>query len=252
METWRAYRNRYWPAKYLIDKDGYIRYTHFGEGAYEETEEKIRELLAEAGVVLVDFEFKSLPEREYDPKAIGGNRAMGLTRELYAGWERNYSALMSGGAFPPYVRHQEYYQQPDVPREYTDPGVHENHYIYLQGEWRNGPESLVHTRATEDYEDYIAIMFYATSVNAVMSPGVTNRYEVRVTLNDAPLEPGQAGVDIMWDDTGNSFLVVDEPRMYRIVEIPEFGGHELKLSSNSHDFRIFAYTFGAFKNDPEA
>ena len=43
--TWRAYNNRYWPAKYLIDKEGYIRYTHFGEGAYDETEKKIQELL---------------------------------------------------------------------------------------------------------------------------------------------------------------------------------------------------------------
>lgn len=47
--TWRAYNNRYWPAKYLIDKDGYIRYTHFGEGKYDETEKMIQELLKEAG-----------------------------------------------------------------------------------------------------------------------------------------------------------------------------------------------------------
>ena len=45
--TWRAFNNRYWPAKYLIDKDGFIRYTDFGEGAYDETEQAIRELLAE-------------------------------------------------------------------------------------------------------------------------------------------------------------------------------------------------------------
>ena len=45
--TWDAYDNRYWPARYLIDADGFVRYTHFGEGAYDETEAKIRELLAE-------------------------------------------------------------------------------------------------------------------------------------------------------------------------------------------------------------
>jgi thiol-disulfide isomerase/thioredoxin len=45
--TWDAYDQRYWPARYLIDADGFIRYKHFGEGAYEETEEKIHELLAE-------------------------------------------------------------------------------------------------------------------------------------------------------------------------------------------------------------
>ena len=47
--TWRAYDNSYWPAKYIIDKEGYIRYTHFGEGAYDETEKVIQELLKEAG-----------------------------------------------------------------------------------------------------------------------------------------------------------------------------------------------------------
>ncbi len=45
--TWDAYDNRYWPAIYLIDADGFVRYKHFGEGAYEETEAKIQELLAE-------------------------------------------------------------------------------------------------------------------------------------------------------------------------------------------------------------
>jgi len=45
--TWRAYSNDYWPAKYLIDKTGRVRYTHFGEGAYGETESWIRRLLGE-------------------------------------------------------------------------------------------------------------------------------------------------------------------------------------------------------------
>ena len=49
LATWDAFRNQYWPAKYLIDADGEIRYTHFGEGDYETTEAAIRSLLAEAG-----------------------------------------------------------------------------------------------------------------------------------------------------------------------------------------------------------
>ena len=48
--TWNRYSNKYWPMEYLIDKDGVIRYTHIGEGAYTETENIIRELLAESGV----------------------------------------------------------------------------------------------------------------------------------------------------------------------------------------------------------
>jgi cytochrome c biogenesis protein CcdA/thiol-disulfide isomerase/thioredoxin len=49
MKTWNAWGNQYWPAKYLIDADGQVRYTHFGEGEYKETEAAIRTLLAEAG-----------------------------------------------------------------------------------------------------------------------------------------------------------------------------------------------------------
>jgi cytochrome c biogenesis protein CcdA/thiol-disulfide isomerase/thioredoxin len=47
--TWNAWGNQYWPAKYLIDADGQVRYTHFGEGDYATTESAIRSLLAEAG-----------------------------------------------------------------------------------------------------------------------------------------------------------------------------------------------------------
>jgi hypothetical protein len=46
-KTWRAYRNRYWPAMYLIDKAGVIRYVHIGEGGYDRTEEVIKALLVE-------------------------------------------------------------------------------------------------------------------------------------------------------------------------------------------------------------
>lgn len=46
--TWRAYRNHYWPALYLIDKQGHIRYVHIGEGRYKETENNIKLLLEEA------------------------------------------------------------------------------------------------------------------------------------------------------------------------------------------------------------
>jgi thiol-disulfide isomerase/thioredoxin len=46
--TWNAYHNIYWPALYLIDKRGHIRYVHFGEGAYDEIETNIKTLLAEA------------------------------------------------------------------------------------------------------------------------------------------------------------------------------------------------------------
>jgi len=74
-KTWRAYNNRYWPAKYLIDKNGVVRYTHFGEGAYEETESHITDLLS-TEMVKTDVEAQSVSFRQ-----IG-------TPEIYIGLDR--------------------------------------------------------------------------------------------------------------------------------------------------------------------
>ncbi len=247
--TWDAYENRFWPAKYLIDKDGYIRYTHFGEGSYSETEEKIQELLNEAGSRVGDISVNRSPEREIDLRARTSNPNESVTRELYAGVERNYGAVRSRRA-PPYVRHDEFYEEPEVDILYEDPGVHTNHFIYLQGLWHNGLESLTHARETDSFDDYMVIAFIATTVNVVMTSEGGSPYQVRITIDDDPLPSNHAGSDIRYDDEGNSYVLVDEPRMYRIVETSEFDGHDLKLSSNSADFSVFAFTFGAFKGDP--
>ena len=243
--TWRAFDNHFWPAKYLIDKDGYIRYSHFGEGEYAETEEQIRTLLGEAGFSTSGVDAGEEPERTIDFRAYTNDAATRITRELYAGVERNYAKALQQQE-PPYVAHQSYYSGASRDIEYEDPGDHVNQFIFLQGLWNNGLENLTHARTTENYEDYIAINFYGTSVNVVLSLEDADPYEVRVTYDDRPLRASEAGADIVFDDEGNSFLRVTESRMYRVVDIPEYGGHDLKLSSNSADFSVFAYTFGAF------
>ena len=244
--TWRAFENRFWPAKYLIDKDGYVRYTHFGEGQYQATEEWIRKLLVETETKVSDISLGEEEVRVYDPAARTRDPETRLTRELYAGFDRNFGAVRSGQT-PPYIRHQEYYQRPDMELSFEDPGEHVNNFIYLQGLWKTGMESIDHARETRDYEDWIAIKFYATSVNVVMSPEGGEPYAVRITMDGGPLTAEQAGADIMFDDEGNSYVAVDEPDMYRLVSIESFEGHELRLSSNSDDFSVFAFTFGAFK-----
>ena len=245
--TWVAFKNRFWPAKYLIDKNGKIRYTHFGEGAYQETELVIRELLEETGADLDGISSEAAPQPEFDTKARTGDPMTSLTRELYAGYERNYGALASQGQVPPYVIQPEYYEEPDVDVLYVDPGSHQNHFLYISGLWRNEAERLVHARSTTGYEDYIFIKFFATSVNAVMAPiDESAWFELMVTIDDRPLTPDEAGYDIMFDDDGNSFVTVDDDRMYSLVNKETFSGHDLKLSSNSAEFSIFAFTFGAY------
>ena len=243
--TWRAFDNHFWPAKYLIDKDGYVRYSHFGEGEYVETEEQIRILLGEAGFSVAGVQAGDEDRPAIDFRAYTNDAATRITRELYAGVERNYAKVLQRQE-PPYVAHESYYSGANQDILYEDPGEHVNQFIYLQGLWNNGRENLTHARTTENYEDYIAVNFYGTSVNVVLSLEDAEPYDVRVTYDDRALQPSEAGADILFDDEGNSFLRVTESRMYRVVDIPEYGGHELKLSSNSADFAVFAYTFGAF------
>lgn len=247
--TWRAFNNRYWPAKYLVDKDGLIRYTHFGEGAYDETELWIRGLLEETGADLSAIPANTAPEPRHAVNLREKDRETGLTREIYAGYERNYGALLSS---TPYVLHREYYEEEGSEIFYTDPGDYRNHFLYIQGLWRNDAERLVHARETDAYEDYLGLKFNATSVNAVMAPLNGNAYQVRVTLDDMPIGSEAAGHDVMFDADGNGYIVVDEARMYNIVNLSEYGGHELKLSSNSAEFTLFAYTFGAYSGGEPA
>ena len=243
--TWRAFNNRYWPAKYLIDQNGQIRYSHFGEGSYDETELQIREILTEAGYDVSEIALDTDPGPPIAQAARDNTTGEGQTRELYGGYERNYDTLMSGGV-PPYVLHQEYYEAPDTEVMYADPGMHRNHFLYLQGLWLNTAESLVHARETMDLEDYVALRFFGTSANVVMSPGEDNPYDVFVYLDDSPVPEARAGKDIMYDEEGNSYVQVDEARMYFLLNQSEFGTGELRLASNSVDFSVFAFTFGSY------
>ena len=248
-ETWNAFLNRSWPAKYLIDKDGVIRYTHFGEGEYTETEDEIRAVLAELSGDVAGIEHSNIEDADFHLDALAEDPLEGLTRELYAGVERNYGAIQSGGA--PYILpqfHEEYYQGLGRVVEYEDAEEeHYNQFIYLQGSWINELEHLRHARVTEDYEDYILVNFKAAEVNIVLTVGDSEEpYDVRVLVNDEPVKEEQAGLDVQWDDEGNSYIRVEEPRMYRVIQLDDFEGHELKLSSNSDQFSVFAYTFGAY------
>ena len=243
--TWRAFRNRFWPAKYLIDRDGYIRYTHFGEGRYEETEQWIRKLLEETGADLSGISDETAQGPVIDPDARKARGDERRTRELYAGFRRNINALTSGNR-PPYILQPDYFSSPGEDILYFDTLEHQNNYLYLEGLWRSTDESIVHARDTEGFTDYVAILFYATQVNAVMAPTGAEPFTVRLVMDEAPLTPDQAGVDVTFDDEGNSIVIVDEARMYNLIELASYGGHELTLSSNSDEMELFTFTFGAY------
>ena len=237
-ETWRAYKNNYWPAKYLVDKEGVVRYNHFGEGAYLETEETIRELLLDAGADLGKTEPGTTLTGSGAEAGSGRSRYLSrLTRELYGGYERNTAR---GGN---YIAHEEYYDGPERIVDYPDAEFYQNNKVYLKGSWFNGPESIRHARKTDHLQDHIGIRFSAASVNVVVNPRGDLPFEVNVTIDGLPLTPEQAGQDIDFAE-GRSFFTVTEGRMYGVVSLPVFSSHELRLSSNSDDFAVFAFTFG--------
>ena len=86
METWSAFGNRFWPAKYLVGADGALRYQHFGEGDYDATELAIRAALEDAG-----HDVSDVPLGGVEPPALDANAARGITRELYGGYARSYT-----------------------------------------------------------------------------------------------------------------------------------------------------------------
>ena len=244
MQTWRAFNNQFWPAKYLIDKDGVIQYTHFGEGAYDETELEIRKLLKDAGAVIDDIVANPDSGPTFNEKASSGSIETGQTRELYAGLERNASSQV------PYIIQAEFYALPaGGPILLEDPGDHQNHFLYLHGMWLNGLDGAQHARVTEDLEDYVALKYFGTSVNVVLgSEG--EPYRVYLTVDDGPIPLQDRGTDIEEDEDGRTFIFVDRDRMYQLIESPEYGGHEMKLTSNSDEFAVFAFTFGSYSTGP--
>ncbi len=117
-KTWNAYKNQFWPAHYLLDKDGNIVYTHFGEGEYDKTEKAIRTLLGLEG----PFDLPEAPE---------GNQAK--TPEMYFGLARLKNF---GGTETPSSTEQ----------LYAFPSKLKTNQFALEGNWQFNQESAVHTQ----------------------------------------------------------------------------------------------------------
>lgn len=234
--TWRAFGNHYWPAKYLIGADGKLAFSHFGEGSYVETEEEIRAALKAAGYRVDDIPLGSVEDQVSDGKATT------VTRELYGGYERNFSF---GGE---YAGQDAYYAGPDRVTDYVDDGKREHNKFYLQGLWKNEKQAIVHARQTESPEDYIALKFAATSVNVVIDPSGPEQFDVLVEMDGAPLTKEQAGTDVRFDGQGRSLFTVTSARLYAVVRLPEFAIRDLKLKSASKNLAVFAFTFGVYES----
>ncbi len=233
-KTWRAFNNRFWPRKYLIDADGYIRYDHIGEGAYEETELKIQELLAEIGEDASDIETVEEGTRE----------RLKITPELYTGYDfaltrgqniGNLGGLKSGEVFD-YVLSREL----------------EKDKIYLEGKWKSKSDDIEFYGEENDIGS-VVLNFTAREVNVVADSlnsqteeaKAERLYEprrVEVFINGNYIGEEQAGKDVRFSE-GKSFLEIDKAQLYNVVN-NEYGNYILELRFLDRGVSLNAFTFG--------
>lgn len=209
--TWFAYDNQYWPAKYLIDKNGVIRYTHFGEGEYEKTEEVIQKLLAETGAK-VEEEMTRLEDETPSGR---------LTPETYLGEQRMdrfaSNENVKGGS-----------------QTFTKPSSIPTHYFAYQGTWDVQDEYAQSVKNSA-----LDLHFFADRAFLVITPR-TKGNTVKVYLDGKLIPANVSGKDVQ-----NGVVKLDTERLYDLVNLRgQKGDHILRLEFQQEGTKVYAFTFG--------
>ena len=211
-EIWKAFANRGWPSKYLIDKEGYLRFGHVGEGAYRECEETIQELLREIDPDVLLPELVS-PVREED---ILGAICYPPTPELYLGHKRG--RIGNAGGF-----------KEDQVAEYEFTGELAENCFYASGSWASTAEYFESAGAGAQH---LILRYSASAVNLVMASPRGPSCEVIIRQDGKPLTRQQATTDTQFHTISGqeeSLVLVQQPRMYFLVDNHDFGEHTLEL-----------------------
>ena len=211
MGTWNAYGNQYWPAKYLIDADGQVRYVHFGEGDYDETEEAIRTLLREKGDGDLGADASTVKGEEVNPAV--------KTPETYLG------ALRAQGWVNGQIRPGD--------QSYGDPpgNLAPNEFAY-SGDW-----TITGEGASSREGAGISANFSAEKVFLVLGSPDGPR-DVEVLLDGEPIPDRLAGEDVK-----DGVATIGPQRLYRLVDLDKAGSHELELRFKPGIYG-YAFTFG--------
>lgn len=207
--TWQAYHNRFWPAKYLIDKDGLVRYTHFGEGEYKETEQIIQKLLKESGKTVQDK-----LEQNISPQSANGQ-----TPETYLGYERGER----------FANANQFVQ--DKVASYSLAPQLDNHQWSLGGDWQINDESS----QSQANGAQLAINFTAGEVYLVMSGSPGSKVKVAV---EGVEKPGGADVN------ASSEVIIDTARLYKIVNTNGVLSNKRLTLTFPAGVTVNAFTFG--------
>jgi cytochrome c biogenesis protein CcdA/thiol-disulfide isomerase/thioredoxin len=219
---WRAFGNQYWPAHYFIDAQGRIRYHHFGEGEYAQSEQVIQQLLKEAGHSGV-------------ASATSGTQAQGvmaaadntdmLSPETYIGYERADNFASPGG------------ESPDRSHAYTTPSSLSLNDWGLAGDWKVGAEHA--TLGTADGR--IVYRFHARDLHLVLGPAANGKpVRFRVSIDGAA--PGKDhGTDVAPDGTGT----VTGQRLYQLVrQTGDVKDHTFAIEFLDPGVEAYSFTFG--------
>jgi cytochrome c biogenesis protein CcdA/thiol-disulfide isomerase/thioredoxin len=220
-KIWRAFENNYWPAHYLIDTKGQIRYHHFGEGNYRQTETAIQDLLHEAGSTMP----QSAP---VNPDARGAEASPDLKNirsgETYLGYQRS-----TGFVSPENL-------QANVASDYTvdRPGLDE---WGLSGTWTIGAEQIALDRA----DGKIASRFSARDLHLVLGSGKENKpIRFRVTI-DGKAPGASHGADTDADGNG----VVTSTRLYQLIrQSGDVEARQFEIRFLDPGVEAYAFTFG--------
>jgi thiol-disulfide isomerase/thioredoxin len=217
--TWRAYKNRYWPRKYLIDIDGFIVYDHIGEGAYTSTEMKIQELLEERARKLGDDMEVSGGISEVTPIERGAGR---LSPEVYFGSSRNeFLANGEQGLIGP-----NNFSLPD------SSGLELNN-LYLRGPWYIQPEYM------KSEGDNATFFFPYNAQNVYMVTGADEPTKMTILIDGEPVGD-LAGADV----DSNGQVTVQAETLYHLIADPDgVNQHQLEIQAEE-GAKIYTFTFG--------
>ncbi len=220
--TWDRFANKVWPAKYLIDVRGYLRFESFGEGDEATTERWLQRLLAERG------ESGPWPEAWMDPNAPGpGSGAVchPSSREIYVGWHRGRLFAPEG------YRPGETVHHAGLPSAEIPPDA-----FTARGAWRHEAEYLESAEPGAEIE----LRFEGIGVHQVLDPAG----EAEVLLDGRPVPESARGADLHPVGEGTR-AVWERGRMVRLVSGAEPGKHRLVVRFGRPGLRAYAFSFGA-------
>jgi len=219
---WRALKNEYWPALYIVEAQGRIRHHQFGEGEYEQSEKIIQQLLAEAGTSGIGHDLVSVDARGVEAAADWGSLK---SPENYVGYGRTENFASSGGAVS------------DKPHVYAAPARLKLNYWALSGDWTVGKQAT----ALNKPKGRIAYRFHARDLHLVMGPAVRgSSVRFRVLIDGQP--PGAAhGIDV--DEQGNG--TVTEQRLHQLIrQTKPIADRQFEIEFLDSGVEAFAFTIG--------